>query len=174
MIESKLSLKAAYIIMFNILDKWHKLVKVTSTKCQTPLSFLSEHGCNNGKKGACLLLLIRSTFCFPCMYLTCTWMNNWEEKGKLNVDMRLLKETEEPHLNNMQCIWMVQVLYMKPYYTYVSKMFSKHIPKDIWRVQSISITVSSNWLSVTLGQVVILSLFLIIFFSSIKVRYLCH
>ena len=45
--------------------------------------------------------------------------------------MRLLKETEEPHLNNMQCIWMVQVLYMKPYYTYVSKMFSKHIPKDI-------------------------------------------
>lgn len=115
-----------------------------------------------------------STFCFPCMYLTCTWMNNWEEKGKLNVDMRLLKGTEEPHLNNMQCIWMVQVLYMKPYYTYVSKMFSKHIPKDIWRVQSISITVSSNWLSVTLGQLVILSLFLIIFFSSIKVRYLCH
>ena len=43
--------------------------------------------------------------------------------------MRLLKGTEEPHLNNMQCIWMVQVLYMKPYYTYVSKMFSKHIPK---------------------------------------------
>ena len=174
MIESKLSLKAAYIIMFNILDKWHKLVKVTSKKCQTPLSFLSEHGCNNGKMGACLLQLIWSTFCFPCMYLTCTWMNNWEEKGKLNVDMRLLKETEEPHLNNMQCIWMVQVLYMKPYYTYVSKMFSKHIPKDIWRVQSISITVRSNWLSVTLGQLVILSLFLVIFFSSIKVRYLCH